>query len=144
AFIRDFGLTYSELGLLVTVFFAVSGVGQALAGFVVDRIGARPVLFAAMGCFMTASVAAAMAHSYAGLMLAAALAGLGNAPFHPADFTILNRRISPSRLGHAFSAHALSGNLGWALAPIFLMGLTTLLGHWRAAARGHAPLGAGK
>ena len=42
-FIRDFGLTYAELGLLVTVFFIISGVGQALAGFVVDRFGARRV-----------------------------------------------------------------------------------------------------
>ena len=31
-----FGLSYAELGLLMTVFFIVSGVGQALAGFVVD------------------------------------------------------------------------------------------------------------
>ena len=42
---RDFSLSYTEAGLLMTVFFVVSGVGQAVAGFVVDRIGARPVLF---------------------------------------------------------------------------------------------------
>src|SRR5690606_29133362 len=87
AFIRDFGLNYSELGLLVTVFFVISGVGQALSGFLVDRVGARPVLFAAVGLFIAASAAAGLATGYHGLMLAAALAGLGNAPFHPADFT---------------------------------------------------------
>ncbi len=38
-----FGLSYAELGLLMTVFFIVSGVGQAAAGFVVDSIGAVPV-----------------------------------------------------------------------------------------------------
>jgi len=42
---RDFALSYTEAGLLMTVFFVVSGVGQAVAGFVVDRVGARPVLF---------------------------------------------------------------------------------------------------
>lgn len=47
-FIRDFGLSYAQLGLLVTLFFVISGVGQALAGFVVDRFGARPVLFAGL------------------------------------------------------------------------------------------------
>ena len=133
AFIRDFGLNYSQLGLLVTLFFITSGVGQALAGFLVDRIGARPVLFAALSCFVAAALAAAMAQGYAGLMLAAALAGLGNAPFHPADFTILNKRVSPPRLGHAFSVHGITGNLGWALAPVFLIGLGSLLGGWRAA-----------
>ena len=133
AFIREFGLNYSQLGLLMTQFFVISGVGQALAGFLVDRIGARPVLFAALLCFVAAALAAASAQGYAGLMLAAALAGLGNAPFHPADFTILNKRVSTPRLGHAFSVHGITGNLGWALAPVFLIGIGALLGGWRAA-----------
>jgi MFS transporter, FSR family, fosmidomycin resistance protein len=133
-FIRDFGLSYSELGLLVTMFFIISGTGQAAAGFLVDRIGARPVLFVAMACFALAGLATALAPGYGGLMLAAALAGLGNAPFHPADFTILNKRVSSPRLGHAFSVHDISGNLGWAVAPVFLTGLTAATGSWRVAA----------
>jgi MFS transporter, FSR family, fosmidomycin resistance protein len=137
-FIRDFGLTYSELGLLVTVFFVISGIGQALSGFLVDKVGARPVLFSAMGSFIVASLAGAMAQGYGGLMLAAALAGLGNAPFHPVDFTILNKRVSPQRLGHAFSIHGISGNLGWAAAPVFLIGLSSAFGGWRAAYLGSA------
>ena len=136
--IRDFGSSYSELGLLVTLFFVISGIGQALSGFVVDRIGARPVLFAALACFVLAALAAAAAQSYAGLMLAAALAGLGNAPFHPVDFTILNKRVSQPRLGHAFSAHGISGNLGWASAPLFLAGITAATGSWRLACAGAA------
>ncbi|MBA4178572.1 MAG: MFS transporter [Leptothrix sp. (in: Bacteria)] len=132
-FIRDFGLSYSQLGLLVTVFFVISGIGQALSGFLVDRVGARPVMFAALSCFAAAALAAAAAQGYGGLMLAAALAGVGNAPFHPADFTILNKRVSQPRLGHAFSAHGISGNLGWAVAPVFLIGLGSISGSWRVA-----------
>lgn len=133
-FIRDFGLSYSELGLLVTLFFVISGVGQALAGFLVDRVGARPVLFIALACFAGAALAAATAQGYTGLMLASALAGLGNAPFHPVDFTILNKRVSQPRLGHAFSVHGITGNLGWAAAPVFLAGITAATGSWRTAA----------
>ncbi len=132
-FASEFGLNYSQLGLLVTVFFIISGVGQALAGFVVDRIGARPVLFAALACFAAAALTAASAHSYAALVGAAALAGLGNSPFHPADFTILNKRVSAPRLGHAFSVHGISGNLGWAAAPVFLITVGSLTGSWRTA-----------
>lgn len=135
-FIRDFGFSYSELGLLVTTFFVVSGVGQAMAGFLVDRVGARPVLFAALACFVLAAFAVAGAQGYAGLMAAAALAGLGNSPFHPVDFTILNKRVSQPRLGHAFSVHGITGNLGWAAAPVFLAGITALTGSWRVAAAG--------
>ncbi|MEO8154697.1 MAG: MFS transporter [Rhizobacter sp.] len=135
-FIREFGFNYSELGLLVTTFFVISAIGQALAGFLVDRVGARPVLFAALSCFVFAAVATATAHSYVGLMVAAALAGLGNSPFHPIDFTILNKRVSQPRLGHAFSVHGITGNLGWAAAPVFLAGLTAATGSWRVAAAG--------
>lgn len=135
-FIRDFGFSYSELGLLVTTFFVISGVGQAMAGFLVDRVGARPVLFVALSCFVLAALATATAESYAGLMLAAGLAGLGNSPFHPVDFTILNKRVSQPRLGHAFSVHGISGNLGWAAAPVFLTVLTVATGSWRVAAAG--------
>lgn len=131
-FMKEFGLSYSELGLLASTFFVVSGVGQAGAGFAVDRLGARPLLYAALLTFMVASLAAAAVTGYTGLLFVAALAGLGNATFHPVDFTILNQRVSAQRLGYAFSAHGLSGNLGWALAPLFLAGLGTVLG-WRTA-----------
>ena len=131
-FMRDFGWRFSELGLLSTLFFVVSGTGQACAGFVVDRVGARPVLFISQLLFMAACSLAFMAESYAALMGVAVLAGLGNAPFHPVDFTILNQRVSSPRLGYAFSVHGLTGNLGWALAPVFFT-LTTALWGWRHA-----------
>ncbi|WP_144327487.1 MFS transporter [Tepidimonas charontis] len=131
-FMREFGLTFSQVGLLTSLFFLLSGVGQALSGFLVDRVGARPVLFAAIALFMGSALSTALADGYPDLLLAAVLAGLGNAPFHPVDFSILNQRVSPQRLGYAFSAHGLTGNLGWALAPVFLVGITAL-SHWRVA-----------
>ena len=132
-FKESFGLSYAELGLLVTLFFVISGIGQALAGFLVDRVGARPVLFAALGCFAASAASGALAQGYGGLLLAAALAGLGNSPFHPIDFTILNQRVSQARLGHAYAVHGISGNLGWAVAPLVLLGITGLSGSWRWA-----------
>ena len=131
-FISTFGLSYSQLGFLMTVFFAVSGIGQASAGFLVDRLGARPVLFSALLLMAAGCLAVASASSYAGLMLGAALLGLGNCSFHLADFTILNQKVSAPRLGYAFSAHGLTGNLGWALAPVFMVGLTSVF-DWRVA-----------
>lgn len=131
--IGEFGFSYSELGLLVSVFFVISGVGQALSGFLVDRVGARPVLFFALSSFAAAGIVASLAQGYALLIVASALAGLGNAPFHPVDFTILNKRVSPARLGHGFSVHGISGNLGWATAPVFMAGIASATGSWRLA-----------
>ena len=69
AFMRDFGLSYADVGFLMTVFFVISGMGQALSGFVVDRLGARPVLFGAIGMFLLASLVASQATGYGGLLV---------------------------------------------------------------------------
>jgi len=131
-FMKEFGWSFSELGLLSTVFFVVSGVGQATAGFVVDRVGARPVMWTSVLLFVLACLAAAHADSYPSMVLAAVLAGMGNCAFHPVDFTILNQRVSTPRLGYAFSVHGLTGNLGWAAAPVFLTFWTAAV-DWRTA-----------
>ncbi len=127
-----FGLSYAELGLLMTLFFVVSGVGQALSGFVVDRFGALPVLLSGIFLLLVTALGLATSQTYSALLMFSAIGGLGNSVFHPSDFTLLNRRVSVSRLGHAFSVHGLSGALGWAAAPVFLAGLASLF-HWRVA-----------
>lgn len=138
----EFGVSYAQLGLLMSVFFVVSGFGQALAGFVVDRIGARPVLFAGLALLGLAALGMAIAPHYWLLMLCAGIAGLGNCVFHPADFTLLNKRVSKPRLGHAFSVHSITGYLGWAAAPVFLTALAGPFG-WRGALLGAALLAFG-
>ena len=135
----EFALSYAELGLLMTVFFVVSGASQAVAGFIVDRVGALPVLLGGIALLCLAALGLASSNSYTLLMLFSAVAGLGNSVFHPADFTVLNRRVTTRRLGHAFSVHGLSGALGWAAAPVFMAGLATLF-HWRIALLGAAAL----
>lgn len=134
---KDFSLSYTRVGLLMTTFFVISGIGQALAGFVVDRVGAFRVLLFGVGSLAIAGLVLSMANSYPMLLLAAALAGTGNSIFHPADFTILNHRVGQPRLGHAFSMHGLGGNLGWAAAPVFMAGLASLVG-WHIAGLGAA------
>lgn len=131
----EFGLSFTGIGTTMTVFFIVSGIGQAMAGFLVDRFGAARVLGGGISCFALAGVVLHFATGYPMLILVAALAGLGNSVFHPADFTVLNRHVSQARLGHAFSVHGLSGNLGWAAAPLFLTTIATAAG-WRNAALG--------
>lgn len=137
----DFALSYTQAGSMMTVFFAVSGIGQALAGFLVDRWGAHRVLCLGVGTLPLSGLLLAAAPGVWGLYLAALVAGLGNSVFHPADFALLNRRVSPARLGHAFSVHGLSGNLGWAMGSITLLGVATACG-WRMTGVAAAAVGA--
>jgi len=136
----EFGLNFTQAGVLMTTFFVVSGLGQAVAGFVVDRFGASKVLFFGLTTLSVSAIVIGSALNYPMLILGAGLAGLGNSIFHPADYTILNRRVSAPRLGHAFSAHALAGNAGWVLAPVLMTLMASHFG-WRTAAFSAALIG---
>lgn len=127
-----FAVSYAELGLLMTIFFVVSCIVQAASGFVVDRFGPRPVLFGGLALLGAAAFGFASSQSYWMLAAFAVVAGIGNGVFHPVDYTLLNRKVHPSRLGHAFSVHGITGSLGWALAPAMLVPLTIAYG-WRTA-----------
>lgn len=130
---REFSLTFTSVGLLMTVFFVVSGLGQALAGFLVDRFGPRPILLFGLGLLGASGLLLAWAQNPLMLAVAAAVAGLGNAVFHPADYTLLNRNVSSKKLGHAFSTHGLTGTLGWAAAPVAMFAIASATS-WRVAA----------
>lgn len=137
-----FGLSFTEAGALMTVFFVVSGIGQALAGFVVDRVGARAALVAGIALLGVSAALVGAAQGWSTLALAAAVAGVGNSVFHPADFSLLNHRVKASRLSHAFSIHGLSGYLGWAAAPAFMVSVAGVAG-WRGAAFAAAAVAVG-
>ncbi len=127
-----FDVSYTELGLLMSIFFVVSCGVQALSGFVVDRLGPRPVLFAGLTLLGLAAFGFAGSQTYWMLAVFSVVAGVGNGVFHPVDYTLLNRKVHSARLGHAFSVHGVSGSLGWALAPALLVPLT-LAFSWRVA-----------
>lgn len=127
-----FGVSYAQLGFLLTLFFVVSCGMQMLSGFLVDRWGPRPVLYAGLGLLASSAFGFAASTSYAGLAVFSVVAGVGNGVFHPVDYTLLNRQVSPVRLGHAYSVHGICGSLGWALAPAVLVPLAAAYS-WRWA-----------
>lgn len=127
-----FDVSYAELGFLMSIFFVVSCGVQAAAGFMVDKHGPRPVLFGGLALLGIAAFGFAASTSYAMLAFFSVVAGIGNGVFHPVDFTLLNRKVHQSRLGHAFSVHGITGSLGWALAPAMLVPIT-LAFSWRVA-----------
>ena len=131
--LRDaFALSYAELGLLMSVFFVISCVAQASSGFLVDRIGARPVLFGGVGLLVLAALIYSQSNGYAMLLLGAVMAGCGNGIFHPVDYTLINHKVSPPNLPYAYSMHGVTGYLGWAAAPAFMVGVAQFA-DWRVA-----------
>jgi MFS transporter, FSR family, fosmidomycin resistance protein len=90
------------------------------------------VMFAGLALFVIASFIGANANGYTMLVLTAVLSGIGNSAFHPVDYSIINQRISAQRIGHAYSAHGLSGTLGYASATFFMVLFAHQFG-WRNA-----------
>jgi MFS family permease len=128
----EFSVSYAELGFLMTIFFVVSCAVQALSGFVVDRFGPRPILFGGLSLLGIAAFGYAGSSSYWMMAGFAVIGGVGNGVFHPVDYTLLNRKVSAPRLGHAYSVHGITGSLGWALAPAMLVPIA-LAFSWRVA-----------
>ena len=117
----EFGVSYAELGLLPALFFAASGVMQIVCGFLVDHFGARRVLRSGLALVSISILLSGFVTEFWMLIPLAILGGVGNSVFHPADLAILTAKVSAPRLGRAYGTHALAGNIGWALAPVFVM-----------------------
>ncbi len=125
-------VSWVALGVVSSVFYGVSGLAQTVAGFLVDRVGARRVLLTGMTLFSLAIGLAGLTPTYWALLPIAALAGLGNSVFHPADYSMLNASVDARWIARAYSVHAICGNLGWVLAPA-LVGAVTYVAGWRVA-----------
>jgi MFS family permease len=134
-----FDASYTQLGFLMTLFFVVSCAVQTASGFLVDRFGPRPILFSGLALVGAAAFGFAFSPNYWTMALFSIVAGIGNGVFHPVDYTLINRKVSAPRLGHAYSFHGITGSLGWALAPALLVPLAIAFG-WRVALMGAGTL----
>lgn len=132
------GLSFTDVGALGAIFYAISGVCQTLAGFAVDRFGARPILAGGLALAAVGLALTALADSFLTFAAISVVAAIGNCVFHPADFAVLNSSVNHRRLGRAYSIHGLGGSLGWAAAPIIYF-LDDLVGRTGAALIGAVP-----
>ncbi|MFC7018848.1 MULTISPECIES: MFS transporter [Haloarcula] len=128
----QFDVTYAELGLLVSSLFAMMFVFQIPFGWVVDKGYAKPVLVA--GLLLTAGglLGASTATSYPALLAFALVSGVGQATYHPANYTLIDVVSTDERAGRNFSLHTFAGYAGSGFAPVVIGGLGLRYG-WRVA-----------
>src|ERR1700710_25126 len=122
------GVDYIQLGFALTVLGLVSGLTQAPIGYLADHIGARKVLLMGLALGGLALILLGMHLSYTSLILCAALLGLANSVYHPADYAILSAHMDVRRMGRAFSIHTFAGFLGGAVAPAIMAALVATVG----------------
>jgi FSR family fosmidomycin resistance protein-like MFS transporter len=128
----EFNVSYTALGLVLSVLYGVSGMSQAFVGILVDRHGADRLMLAGLATMASAVFLMGLSPNYWLLLPLAAAVGLGNSVFHPADLSILSTKVSAQRLGRAFAVHGFGGNCGYFLSPVIIFyGVTSFAG-WRA------------
>src|SRR5882724_3579368 len=125
---EQLGVGYIDLGLALTVFAVVSGLTQAPIGYLADHIGARKILLIGLTVGGLALILLGMHLSYPALIVSAALLGLANSVYHPADYAILSAHMDVRRMGRAFSIHTFAGFVGGAVAPAIMAALVATVG----------------
>jgi FSR family fosmidomycin resistance protein-like MFS transporter len=129
---ETYGVGFTELGLSITVLNIVTGLLQAPAGFLVDKVGARGLLVTALIVESLAFCVVGLIPTYGVLIAMMVVAGFANAIFHPADYAILNASVGEKHMGRAFSIHTAAGFFGGFLAPATAIPLAGLFG-WEVA-----------
>jgi MFS transporter, FSR family, fosmidomycin resistance protein len=122
------GIDFVELGLALTVASVVGVASQLPIGYLVDRLGSRRMLMFGLLLSGLAYLGFGLTPSYVALLSAMAVLGVANSVFHPADYSLLSKKIAPARLGRAFSIHTFSGFLGTAVAPVTMIALAAGFG----------------
>lgn len=127
---RELGLSYSQIGLIMTCQYIAGAVANVPGGVLVDTVGRKGVLMA-ISLFWVGFPYLLMGftHSYLMLLGCVALVGFGNSLWHPTAIPTLARRF-PERKGLVLSLHSMGGNVGDAIAPIVVGALLAVLS-WR-------------
>ncbi len=129
---RDLGVSFVELGAILTAYNVATGALQTPMGVLVDRFGARRVLIGGLFVTSSAFALAGFTESYWALLVLFLVSGAGNSVFHPADYVILTASVDSSRHGRAYSMHSFGGSLGTAAGPAGMALLITVT-DWRSA-----------
>ncbi|TMH91206.1 MAG: MFS transporter [Betaproteobacteria bacterium] len=127
---KELGLTYSQIGLIMTCQYIAGAVANIPGGVLVDTVGRKGVLMATSLFWVGFPyLLMGFTHSYLMLLGCVALVGFGNSLWHPTAIPTLARRF-PERKGLVLSLHGMGGNVGDAIAPIVVGTLLAVLS-WR-------------
>ena len=127
---NELGLSYSQIGLIMTCQYIASAVANIPGGMLVDTVGRKGLLMA-VSLFWVGFpyLLIGFTHSYAMLLICVALVGFGNSLWHPTAIPTLGNRY-PDRKGLVLSLHGMGGNVGDAIAPV-VIGAALSVFSWR-------------
>lgn len=139
---RDLGLSVGQVGIAIGVLGLVVSALQLPFGHLSDTKGRTPMFAISLGFGAVGAVLTAAASSYAWLLGAQVVLGIGIASHHPAHYPLLSQATAESTRGRAFSIHGFTGAIGFAAPPAVIAGAGLLGYGWRPAVGAIAAVGA--
>jgi FSR family fosmidomycin resistance protein-like MFS transporter len=112
-----YALNFAQIGMITLAFQFTASLLQPVVGHVTDRKAQPFSLAAGMGSTFVGLLLLSIASTYPGILIAAALVGLGSAVFHPESARIA-RLASGGRYGFAQSVFQLGGSFGTSMGPV--------------------------
>lgn len=112
-----FSLSFAQIGIIALVYQVTASLLQPWIGLYTDKHPKPLLLPAGMGMTFLGVGLLATAGSYAMLLVAAAVVGVGSATFHP-EASRIARLASGGRFGTAQSTFQVGGNSGTAIGPL--------------------------
>ena len=125
---REFGLSFTQVGILKTAFSGTLAAFQVPAGLLAERWGERRVL--ALGTALTGSafILMGMAGGFTALVLVLVLAGFGSGSQHPLSATLVSKAYAGGRRRAAIGTFNFTGDLGKVVVqPLIAMGAISCL-----------------
>jgi MFS transporter, FSR family, fosmidomycin resistance protein len=128
---RDLGLSYSQVGLIISIRQLVSTAVNLPAGIIVDTLGRRGLLMSvSLAWAAVPYLVVGLTSSYTVMLTAVGVVGIGAFLWHPAAITALSE-MYPTRRGYGLALHELGANLGDTLTPL-AAGLMLAALNWRS------------
>jgi len=127
---NELGLSYSQIGSILTVQYIAGAVSNIPGGLIVDSVGRKGLLMA-LSLFWVGVpyLIMGVTHAYWLMLTCSALVGIGNNIWHPTAIPLLAHRY-PDRRGLVVSYHGMGGNVGDAIAPLIAGAMLSVLS-WR-------------
>ena len=128
---EDMGLSFTEVGLLRSVFSGASAALQVPAGFLAESTGEFWLLIWGNVWVSAGLVAMALSSVFAALVVASGVGGLGGGMQHPLASSMVSRAYDDKGRATAVGTVNFAGDIGKMIAPL-VAGLLAISMGWRA------------
>ncbi len=127
----DLGLSYTQVGWMMSAFAITNGISQLPAGWMADKFGTRFIILLSITGVAVAGFFIGFTNSFIMLLSLLVLTGLLGGGYHPAAATALSASIPERYRGRSLGVHFVGGSSTFWVVPLVAAPIAASLG-WRA------------